>query len=421
MKNKSCKFAIVVAAAIVLLAGCGSDEQQDPVMQNETTGTKPTTSVATTVPSSKATTVPTTAIVTTRPTSGSVTQATAPVTTVPTTAPTAATTAALTAATTTAPTTKPTVAPTVVTTEPCNHLWGKAEGNAATCTEWGKKYTLCSKCETQGEDIDIPPLGHSWGEWYTVSEATCIANRKEAHECKRCGSNESRQIPGTKSLKLHSGGTFTHNTPASPWCFAYDNFVGCQHCGDDYIKETAPALEGEAASAWLHEAEAATLKYLNQYRAEIGSPEMTMLPGLSEVMRYRAKQYQENWYSAAHDPIETMEAFDLFKYGDYSEPNWTEEELEALKQAGFTPSFESHYVAVGGEAAHYSGGSMGETPDEYGYAVATGFRNSEGHWRYLKLAEWTYAGVGYRYEAGYGVAVYVYVTDRDYDAISAGR
>lgn len=404
MRNKSCKFAIVVAAAIVLLAGCGSDEQQDPVMQNETTGTKPTTSVATTVPSSKATTVPTTAIVTTRPTSGSVTQPPAPVTTVPTT--------------------KPTVAPTVVTTEPCDHLWGKAEGNAATCTEWGKKYTLCSKCLTQGEDIDIPPLGHSWGEWYTVSEATCIANRKEAHECKRCGSNESRQIPGTKSLKLHSGGTFTHNTPASPWCFAYDNFVGCQHCGDDYIKETAPALEGEAASAWLHEAEAATLKYLNQYRAEIGSPEMTMLPGLSEVMRYRAKQYQENWYSAAHDPIETMEAFNAFQYGDYYSREYKEATKAELESMGIDVSgisTDPHYEAYGGEAAHYSGGSMGETPDEYGYAVATGFRNSEGHWRYLKLAEWTYAGVGYRYEAGYGVAVYVYVTDRDYDAISAGR
>ena len=416
MKNKSCKFAIVVAAAIVLLAGYGSDEQQDPVMQNETTGTKPTTSVATTVPSSKATTVPTTAIVTTRPTSGSVTQPPAPVTTVPTTAPTATTTAALTAATTTAPTTKPTVAPTVVTTEPCDHLWGTAEGNAATCTEWGKKYTLCSKCETQGEDIDIPPLGHSWGEWYTVSEATCIANRKEAHECKRCGSNESRQIPGTKSLKLHSGGTFTHNTPASPWCFAYDNFVGCQHCGDDYIKETAPALEGEAASAWLREAEAATLKYLNQYRVEAGTHELVMSAGLQEVAQYRAHQlYERGYYGYEHNNDDIREAFTAFRYGRYV----STEELEQLKAENEalgldTSNFSTKpfYVTGAAEASGLMGGR--DTIDMLAYEIATMFRNSPGHWSYLQDERFTVAGIGIEYNPNFGITISIQVDEIDY-------
>ena len=414
MKKSGVIVTVAGTAAAIIIGGASFVLQNGPVEPAVPT-TKPSTvqiAGTTTRPIAAPTTVPTTVPnnVTTAPT-----VSTAPVAP---TSPSGEVTLP-TSVSTIVPTTAPTTVPTTVTTQPGHVCTFTCTEVDATCTTGSYIIWKCA-CGKTVQDITSNPLGHKYGEWYTVSEATCVANRKEARKCERCGDEKTRTVTGTKNRNLHNGGTFVSNTPASPWCFAYDNFVGCKHCGDDYIKETAPALEGEAASAWIREAEAATLKYLNQYRAEIGSPEMTMLPGLSEVMRYRAKQYQDNWYSHAHDQKETVAAFDLFKYGEYTEPDWTEAELEAFKQAGVTPSFDPHYYPLGAEAACHGYG-MEDTPDQCGYAIATALRNSEDHWRYLKLAEWTYAGVGFRYAEGYGDAAYVWVTNKDYDAISAGR
>ena len=416
MKKNICKGLLLVML-VAVLAGCeGDTKQQDPVMQSVST-TAPTAGSLTTVP----TTVPTVST-TPAPTTGTVTVPSPQSTTAPT-SPSGEVTLP-TSVPTMVPTTAPTTVPTTVTTQPghvCNLVAVKTV--AATCTDGAFVVRSCS-CGKTVQDITSKPLGHKYGEWYTVSEATCVANRKEARKCERCGDEKTRTVTGTANKWTdepndHENCVFLRYRPNSPWGCEY-NIYKCKSCNREVWDKLAPELTGEAASAWLREAEAATLKYLNQYRAEIGSPEMTMLPGLSEVMRYRAKQYQDNWYSHAHDQKETVAAFDLFQYGEYTEPDWTEAELEAFKQAGVTPSFDPHYYPLGAEAACHGYG-MEDTPDQCGYAIATALRNSEDHWRYLKLAEWTYAGVGFRYAEGYGDAAYVWVTNKDYDAISAGR
>ena len=84
---------------------------------------------------------------------------------------------------------------TVVT---CNHegtttsVQGKKD---ATCAEEG--YTGDTVCEcgykiATGETIAA--LGHSWGEWSVVSNATCTEAGSQEHTCATCGNTESEAI-----------------------------------------------------------------------------------------------------------------------------------------------------------------------------------------------------------------------------------
>ena len=102
------------------------------------------------------------------------------------------------------------------TPEPPQHVHKPvlAAGQAATCETAG--YKDCYKCEcgkyfadaegkTEIPDIKawqtgegkIEPLGHDWGEWETVKEATATEDGLEKRVCKRegCGKEETRVIP----------------------------------------------------------------------------------------------------------------------------------------------------------------------------------------------------------------------------------
>ena len=54
----------------------------------------------------------------------------------------------------------------------------------ATCTEYGSEARYCSCGAT--ETREISPLGHSAGEWETVSEATCTATGTRIKKCTVC-------------------------------------------------------------------------------------------------------------------------------------------------------------------------------------------------------------------------------------------
>lgn len=66
-----------------------------------------------------------------------------------------------------------------------------------TCTEAG--LTLGSHCDVCGETLIeqeiIAPLGHDYGEWETVVDATCTADGEMTHTCSRCGETETEVIP----------------------------------------------------------------------------------------------------------------------------------------------------------------------------------------------------------------------------------
>ncbi|MBR1748140.1 MAG: uL15 family ribosomal protein [Clostridia bacterium] len=65
----------------------------------------------------------------------------------------------------------------------------------ATCTEKGSKHLVCTVCGEELDVLDVPELGHEWGEWTTTKAATETEEGSEERECTRCGEKESRYIP----------------------------------------------------------------------------------------------------------------------------------------------------------------------------------------------------------------------------------
>ena len=110
-----------------------------------------------------------------------------------------------------------------------NHDWHDTE-TLPTCTEDGEKGKVCSRCGMK-ETEKIPALGHSWtdngdgthicvrgdateahayGEWTTVTAATCTTPGVEKRTCTECGHEETREIPATGHNWVDNGnGTHT--------------------------------------------------------------------------------------------------------------------------------------------------------------------------------------------------------------------
>ena len=111
-----------------------------------------------------------------------------------------------------------------------NHDWSDTE-TLPTCTEDGEKGKVCSRCGMKKETEKIPALGHSWtdngdgthicvrgdateahayGEWTTVTAATCTTPGVEKRTCTECGHEETREIPATGHNWVDNGnGTHT--------------------------------------------------------------------------------------------------------------------------------------------------------------------------------------------------------------------
>ena len=72
-------------------------------------------------------------------------------------------------------------------------------GYPATCTENGlTDGSICGVCgivlDTQQS---LPALGHDWGEWITLTDATCTDEGLQVRNCARCGQQETQTIPAT--------------------------------------------------------------------------------------------------------------------------------------------------------------------------------------------------------------------------------
>ena len=79
-------------------------------------------------------------------------------------------------------------------TSPLGHTPVSTPAVAPTCTTAGR--TEGSKCSVCGTVLavsqDIPAKGHTWGEWQTVSEGTCVQRGEQKRVCSACGETEIR-------------------------------------------------------------------------------------------------------------------------------------------------------------------------------------------------------------------------------------
>ncbi len=81
--------------------------------------------------------------------------------------------------------------------DPLGHDLDEDITEEATCTKPGKKDVFCKRegCDYVEEDVVIPALGHKWGSWTTVKEATEKEKGLEKRTCQRegCQFEETRE------------------------------------------------------------------------------------------------------------------------------------------------------------------------------------------------------------------------------------
>lgn len=117
------------------------------------------------------------------------------------------------------------------------------------------------------------------------------------------------------------------------------------------------------------------IEKVNAYRIVQGDVATTMLPGLTEVARYRANQLTTNFEHRVEQHVSTE-----LKYGQY------------IDLAPYGMPDDSYYKGYSREAI-----GMGDwfgTAKSMSDRIADGFHHSKGHWSYVGSSKYPYIAVG---------------------------
>ena len=77
------------------------------------------------------------------------------------------------------------------------HFWVVWKRVFATCTTPGYTEFVCDDCGADGGTTTTPAKGHSFGAWFTTTQATCTEEGMQKRECATCGATETKSIPKT--------------------------------------------------------------------------------------------------------------------------------------------------------------------------------------------------------------------------------
>lgn len=82
----------------------------------------------------------------------------------------------------------------------CQHEY-EGTNFAPDCVDSGYTFYVCYLCGDSYYDYSdgAPALGHSYGSWYPVDEATCTLEGHDKRDCLRCGASEIK----TTSVLAH--------------------------------------------------------------------------------------------------------------------------------------------------------------------------------------------------------------------------
>ena len=78
-----------------------------------------------------------------------------------------------------------------------DHFWVIDSRVFATCTTSGYTRFICDDCGKEGDTVTMSALGHSFGAWFTTTQATCMEEGIQTRECTQCGVTERRGIAKT--------------------------------------------------------------------------------------------------------------------------------------------------------------------------------------------------------------------------------
>ena len=199
-----------------------------------------------------------------------------------------------------------------------DHDWSDTE-TPPTCTEAGEKGKVCSRCGMK-ETEKIPALGHSWkdngdgthicvrgdateahayGEWTTVTAATCTTPGVEKRTCTECGHEETREIPATGHNWVDNGnGTHT-----------------CTHCG---ATEAVGALELRVVDAEGMN-KPFTVSQNGTLRTYTGAYDTATLTGSLNTLRYLQDHGAQTIQFVTNGQTSSFDINDLLAQGSGSE------------------------------------------------------------------------------------------------------
>ena len=123
---------------------------------------------------------------------------------------------------------------------------------APTCEEEGYTLHECTRCGDSYQDQFVPAAGHDYGEWETVTEATCTTDGSQKRVCKVCGNEETQVIaaPGHNYEKV----------VISPTCTGQGCTIHtCSVCNESYGDNYVEAL-GHSFGEWTVTKEATILE-----------------------------------------------------------------------------------------------------------------------------------------------------------------
>ena len=110
----------------------------------------------------------------------------------------------------------------------------------ATCEEAGETtYTAVfqnAAFATQTKTVaNIDALGHAWGDWTVITEATCTEEGVETRACERCGATEIKALDalGHDHVAVVTAPICTER--------GYTTYT-CSRCGDSYVDGYIEAL-----------------------------------------------------------------------------------------------------------------------------------------------------------------------------------
>ena len=140
--------------------------------------------------------------------------------------------------------------------------------------------------------------------------------------------------------------------------------------------DTQPEVTTPTEPPSTQEIESLVAQYINQYRAAQGDTQATVLPGLTQVARYRARLLVSDFsHNSNPNPCTVLQ------YGEY---------IDMTLFGG--DASESYYRGYNREAI--GKGDWFGTADQIAQRIANGFKKSSGHWAYVGDSEYSYMAVG---------------------------
>ena len=143
--------------------------------------------------------------------------------------------------------------------------------------------------------------------------------------------------------------------------------------------EEQPEKTTQSEPPSTYEIESLVAQYINKYRAAQGDTTVTVLAGLTEVARYRARQLVTDFsHNSNPNPCTVLQ------YGEY---------IDMTLFGG--DASESYYRGYNREAI--GKGDWFGTADQMAQRIAEGFKKSSSHWAYVGDSEYSYMAVGVIY------------------------